>query len=695
MHASTEHSCVTPEHLRRDAYVYIRQSTLHQVIHNIESTKRQYALRDRAIALGWPSERIHIVDADLGQSGASAADRMGFQQLVAEVGLGKAGIVLGLEVSRLARNSSDWHRLLEICALSETLILDEEGLYDPSQFNDRLLLGLKGTMSEAELHVIRARLVGGIRNKAKRGELRMALPIGLVYDDQGRVVRDPDQQVQSTMQLFFEEFHRTQSAAAVCRHFRLNNIPFPRRLRIIEQAGNLVWGPLLRRHVDQTLRNPRYAGAYVWGRTKARKMPNGTYHPIKLNQDQWQVVLPNVHAGYISWERFQRNIGILRDNARAYGPDRCRTSPQDGPSLLPGMVLCGICGSRMKTSYHMRNGKSMASYLCNRTDRQERKCQSIVSREIDRAVSRLILDAVSSENVNLASAVQADIRQRQSEVERLLEQQVKRATYEARLSRDRFMRVDPRNRLVADSLESDWNARLRQQREAEEQLDAQKKQHIDTLDDEGKRSILDMVNNFPTLWGDQRVENRDRKRIARLIIEDVTLTKGDQLLVQVRYKSGMTKSLSLGKPKNGWQQRETSKEVIAQIDRLLDSHTYDEIAVELNSMGLRSGLDRMFDDRMVEELRRSHGLTTMEERLLKRGYIREVEMARRLNICTASLRIWLKRGRVQGRAYNDKGQCLYLWPEDGNVPLKQQGRKFRDQLVDAANGQSHSIPMTS
>jgi DNA invertase Pin-like site-specific DNA recombinase len=680
MHASTEHNCVTPDHLRRDAFVYIRQSTLQQVLHNTESTKRQYALRDRAMALGWPAERVHIVDADLGLSGASAADRMGFQQLVAEVGLGKAGIVLGLEVSRLARNSSDWHRLLEICALSGTLILDEEGLYDPSQFNDRLLLGLKGTMSEAELHVIRSRLVGGMRNKARRGELRMALPVGLVYDGQGRVVRDPDLQVQNTLQIFFDTFHRTQSAAAVYSHFRQHDIPFPRRLRIREQAGNLVWGPLLRRHVVLTLRNPRYSGAYVWGRTKSRKMVNGTYHPITLEQKQWQVVLPESHAGYITWDQYQHNVSVLRDNGRAYGPDRCRASPQDGPALLAGMVLCGLCGNRMKTSYHDRNGKLMASYSCHSADQNDRKCQTMVSRDIDRAISGLILDAVKPENINLACAVHDEIRQRQAEVERLLEQQVKRTLHEVRLARDRYMRVDPGNRLVADSLESDWNARLREQREAEERLEEQRKQNIDSLKDEARNAILDMAGNFSKLWDDQQIGNQDRKRIARLIIEDVTLSKGEQVLVQVRYKSGMTKSLRLEKPKNGWQQRETPAEVIRQVDQLLDVHTDRQVAAELNALGVRSGLDREYNDRMVEDIRRKHGLASTEARLLRNGYIREADMASRLQICTATVRSWRKQGLVHGQLCNDKGQYLYRCPEEGNIPRKQQGRKLTDRI---------------
>jgi len=261
---------VQASHLKRDAYLYVRQSTLQQVFENTESTERQYALRQRAVALGWPMEQVVVIDSDLGQSGASCEDREGFQRLVAEVGMGQAGIVLGLEVSRLARNSSDWHRLLEICALSGTLILDEDGLYDPSHFNDRLLLGLKGTMSEAELHVLRARLQGGKVNKARRGELKLALPVGLVYDARDRVVLDPDQQVQGSLRTFFQTFERTGTASATVKFFQQEGLLFPRRLRRGVRKGDLVWGPLEHSRALQALHNPRYSGTYVWGRFRIR-----------------------------------------------------------------------------------------------------------------------------------------------------------------------------------------------------------------------------------------------------------------------------------------------------------------------------------------------------------------------------------------------------------------------------------------
>src|SRR3954452_7744222 len=294
------HQKVNAEHLKRNAYLYVRQSTLRQVFENTESTKRQYGLRQHAIALGWPGERIIVIDSDLGQSGASAVDREGFQQLVTEVGLGKAGIVLGLEVSRLARNSTDWHRLLEICALTDTLILDEDGVYDPSHFNDRLLLGLKGTMSEAELHVLRARLQGGILNKARRGELFMRPPIGFAYDALDRLILDPDQQIQHTIRMLFDTFQRTGSAMATVREFRNSGVLFPRRIHSGPGKGGVIWGKLEHSHVLRVLHNPRYAGVFVYGRSRVRKNVDGDCIVQHLPREEWRTFIPESPPAYIS-----------------------------------------------------------------------------------------------------------------------------------------------------------------------------------------------------------------------------------------------------------------------------------------------------------------------------------------------------------------------------------------------------------
>src|ERR1700693_4602584 len=306
------HQKVSADHLRRDAFLYVRQSSLRQMFENTESSKRQYALRDRAVSLGWPIDRIHTIDTDQGISGANASDREGFQKLVAEVGLGRAGVVLGLEVSRLARNNADWHRLLELAALTSTLILDEDGIYDPAHFNDRLLLGLKGTMSEAELHVLRARLQGGILKKARRGGLFAPPPIGFVYTAEGKLIIDPDQQVQRALRMVFDTFRRTGSALATVRAFRQQGLLFPRRILSGPKKGDVIWGSLEHSHVLRILHNPRYAGVFIFGRTRARKTIDGGSIIEQLPREQWHTFLPGAHPGYIDWEEHENNLKRLR-----------------------------------------------------------------------------------------------------------------------------------------------------------------------------------------------------------------------------------------------------------------------------------------------------------------------------------------------------------------------------------------------
>src|SRR5947209_7273505 len=323
------HHKITATHLQRQAYLYVRQSTLRQVLENTESTKRQYALRERAVALGWPLDRVVVIDSDLGQSGADS-DRLGFQKLVAAVGLGEVGVVLGLEVSRLARSSSDWHRLLEICALTDTLILDEDGLYDPGHFNDRLLLGLKGTMSEAELHVIPARLLGGVLSKAQRGELKMLLPAGLVYDEQERVILDPDQQVQQSLRVFFATFERVGSARATVQEFGRQGLKFPNRGPA--GRGELCWEPLTSRMALDTLHHPRYAGAFCYGRSRSWKDVEGKLHTHQLPREQWRFLKVGAHPGYVSWEQFLANEKRLLENFQiAAGMGRKAGPAREGP----------------------------------------------------------------------------------------------------------------------------------------------------------------------------------------------------------------------------------------------------------------------------------------------------------------------------------------------------------------------------
>ncbi len=670
---------VTTQHLQRDAYLYVRQSTLRQVLENTESTKRQYALRERAVALGWPIERVITIDSDLGQSGATAADREGFQRLVTEVSLGRAGIVLGLEVSRLARNCSDWHRLLEICALTDTLILDEDGLYDPSHFNDRLLLGLKGTISEAELHVLRARLRGGILSKAQRGELKAPLPVGLLYDAQQRVTLDPDRQVQQALRLFFATYERTGSASATVKHFREQGLLFPRRLRRGHRKGELVWGPLVESRALQILHNPRYAGAFFHGRTRTCKSKNGHDSCRLVPPSEWHSLLPNTHPGYISWEEYQRNQQRLREGAQAHGSDRRCSPAGEGPALLQGLVLCGRCGQRMTVRYHRRQAGLCPNYLCQRQgiEHAERICQNISGAGIDAAIGALLLEMLTPATLEVALAVQQELQQRLEEADRLRRQQVERARYEADLARQRYVQVDPHNRFVADALEADWNDKLRAVTEAQEHYEQQRQADRAVLDEQSRRQLLALATDFPRLWQDPRTPQRERKRMVRLLVEDVTLSKGEQLTAQVRFKGGAARTLTLPLPRPAWALWQTEPHVIAEIDRLLDQHTDGQIAALLTQRGWHAGKGGPFTRFVVARLRRVHGLKSRFERLRQAGLLTQQEIAEALGIATTTVHDWRRSGLLKAVAYNDKNEYLYE-PVGSEGPIKLQGIKRTD-----------------
>jgi DNA invertase Pin-like site-specific DNA recombinase len=456
---------VQPHHLERGAYLYIRQSSMRQVIENVESTKRQYALRSRAIALGWRDDRIIVIDNDQGESGASAVWREGFQRLVTDVGMGQAGIVMGLEVSRLARNNADWHRLLEICALADTLILDEDGVYDPACFNDRLLLGLKGTMSEAELHVLKARLRGGILNKVRRGEYRCPLPTGFVYDEAGNVVFDPDTQIREVIAYFFETFSRVGSASQTVKVFRNEGLVFPSRLRVGDRT---VFRPLTASTAMRMLNNPRYAGAYVYGRRQYRRAVDGKRKiQRKREHGTWIACIPDAHPGYISWEQFQENLKILETNGRGYEVAR-GSPPREGAALLQGRAICGRCGRHFRIRYAKRRGRQEAWYVCDRghTTRGEPNCQSIAGPPIDQAIGMLVTESMTPAAVELALEIRREIEARYEEADQLRCRAIERAQIEADLAQRRFMLVDPNNRLVADTLEKGWNDKLRALAEA-------------------------------------------------------------------------------------------------------------------------------------------------------------------------------------------------------------------------------------
>ena len=671
---------VTQKHLEHDAYLYIRQSTARQVLENTESTQRQYALRDRAVSLGWPLERIHVLDCDLGKSGAQSAGRDGFQKLVSEVALGKAGLVMGLEVSRLARNSADWHRLLELCSLAGTLILDEDGIYDPANFNDRLLLGLKGTMSEAELHFLKARMRGGVLNKARRGELEISPPVGLVYRDDGVLILDPDVEIQAAMRLVFETFERTGTAMQTAKLIREQGIRFPRQIRKGVNKGELHWVRAEHSRILQVLHNPRYAGAFVYGRVRTRLLPDGKHSTTKVPRSEWQFVIPDVYVGYITWAQFEANQKRLADNALGFGAARKGGPAREGPALLQGRVLCGICGERMSIRYSMAYQQVVPTYVCQEASvrRAEKVCQSVPGKAVDQEISNLLLDLMQPMTLQVAIAVQQEVEARVTETDTLRRKHVERARYEAELARRRFMKVDPDNRLVADTLEAEWNNKLRSLAEAQEQYEQQTQKQRMLIDSQTKEQLLSLAADFPRVWNDPSVEPRERKRILRLLVEDVTLINGEMIQVHVRLRGGATRSLVVAKPLPIAQIRKTKADVVAEIDRLLDRYCDREVAEVLNRGGKRTWQDEPFNLKKIAHIRQAFNLKCRYSRLRARGLLTAREMSSRHGVTITTINAWGREGLLKKHRYDNVRRCLYE-PLDQNAILKGQGGRQAKQ----------------
>ena len=658
--ATPSHHKVRPAHLQRDAYLYVRQSSMRQVLENTESTKRQYQLRERALALGWISEQIRVIDCDQGRSGASEAGRDGFQQLVAEVSLGKAGLVMGLEVSRLARNNADWHRLLQLCAFTDTLILDQDGLYDPAAFNDRLLLGLKGAMSEAELHVLKSRLQQGILNKARRGELKMPLPAGLAHDDLDRVVLTPDTHVRETLSKVFAAFRRLRSASAVVKEFRRERLQAPHYSRTGPKSSRIIWGELTHSQALRILHNPGYAGAFAYGRARSRRGPDGTVRYHKQPQEEWTCLIPEAHAGYIRWEEYQANQQILRGNAQAYSSDR-RPPPREGPALLQGLLLCGRCGQRMTVRYHQRHDRLTPQYMCQREKiehGQSNDCQRIPGAALDQAIGTLLVGMINSQNIDVASAVRRELQTRLAEADRLRHRQVEQCRYEADLARRRYLKVDPDKRYVAEVLEAEWNEKLRALDEAQTVYDAARQRDGATLDHEQTAALGALTKDFAAIWQNTSLAHHDRKRMVRLLIEDVTVLKDTQLTCHIRFKGGTCQTLNLPLPASAWEQRRTPPEVVAAIDELLRDHPEHKVAEILTERGLKSGTGQPFSPARVERIRIAYGLPNRWTRLRQQGKLTARELAGRLAVGPAKIRRGRELGLLTAHEYKE-GHYLY------------------------------------
>ena len=663
---------ITESHLQRDAYLYVRQSTLKQVIQNTESTKRQYALRDRAVVMGWPREGVVVIDDDLGQSGASS-DRDGFKRLVADVGMGSAGIVMGLEVSRLARNSSDWHRLLELCAMSNTLILDEDGLYDPNHFNDRILLGLKGQMSEIELHLIQARLRGGILNQARRGELKLPLPTGLVYDALGRVVLEPDQQVQQSIRTVFACFERTHSVRAVAQYFRSHQLNLPVRVRSGPHRGELAWREATSDRVGGVLHNPRYAGAFAYGRYANHYGPDGQKTTRLRPHEEWTVLLPDAHPGYIDWARFEANEQQLRVNARVYGQHRNEGPPREGAALLQGIAICGRCGQRMSVRYNHHH----PIYQCVRESYQTgtAPCQRIPGSGIDHLISELLMQWMTPNSIALAIQVQDELQSRDNEVETWHDQEVQRAQHEADLAQQRYRTAHPNHRLVADVLEADWNAKLQALDRAQTEQERQLQQRMQRLNDPDRQGLLALAQDFPRLWRSPDTPHRERKRMVRLLIEDVTLTRTSDIHVGICLRGGTLEQRQIPPDLPSYKKYATPPEVMTLIKQWTSSCTDEQIAQKLNEKGLTSGRGLNYNKMLVRQIREKHHLGSLPTDLRARGWLTRQEMATQLGVSTTTVSDWSQRQFIDSVDCGGNLRRLYRIKESVTIK-KHQGQKL-------------------
>jgi len=655
---SESSSKVTADHLRRDAYLYVRQSTLYQVANNTESARRQYDLRGRAVALGWPADKVTVIDIDQGQSGASAADREGFQRLVAEVSLGRAGIVLGLERSRLARNNADWHALLRLCAFNNTLICDEDGLYDPATINDRLLLGLKGTMSEAELHFIRARLQGGLLAKAARGELAVRLPTGLVYDPAGNVTLDPDSGVRGAIAHLFSTFEATGSATATVKAFAAEELLFPGRHLTGSHAGELSWAPLRHDHVLFVLHNPRYAGAYFYGRRRHVTDAEGNHRTVLKPRQEWTALIPGAHPGYISWEQFETNQATLSANAAARGEDRRAGPAREGPALLEG----GKCGRRMSVGYHRRcDGTLVPDYTCQREGiaTGTPPCQSTCGAGIDAAVADLVLQSLTPLALETALAVTAELTQRAAEADRIRATGVERARHAAEAARRRYLAVDPANRLVADTLEADWNHKLRELTDAQDDYERASQQDAAVLTDQQQQRIRALSADPPALWHDPATPMRERKRLIRLLVTDVTLIRSsDHITAHVRLPGGQQHTLTVPRPLTAYEQH-TTPATLGLIDELLADHTFDEAVTVLRDRNILSGWGKPFTVASLTALCRARNIPSLRDRLRAAGMLTLTQAAQDLGAAPTTVKKWQRLGLITGRRVDGRREYLY------------------------------------
>ena len=514
-------------------------------------------------------------------------------------------------------------------------------------------------------------------NKARRGELEMRPPVGLVYRDDGVLILDPDAEVQAAMRLAFETFDRTGSAMQTAKLFHEQGIRFPRRIRKGVNKGELHWVRAAHSRILQVLHNPRYAGASVYGRVRTRLLPDGKHSTTKVPRSEWQFVIPNVHIGYITWEQFEANQKRLAENALGFGGARKAGPAREGPALLQGRVICGVCGERMTIHYGMAYHQVAPTYVCQEASirRAEEVCQRVPGTVVDHAVSGLLLELMQPLTLEVALAVQQEVEARITETDTLRRKHVERAQYEAELARRRYMNVDPANRLVAESLEAEWNNKLRTLAEAQAQYEQQTQKQRLLIDSQAREQLLSLAADFPRIWNDPSVEPRERKRILRLLIEDVTLINGEKIQVQVRLRGGATRSLSLAKPLPIALIRKTKPEVVAEIDKLLDQYCDREVAEILNQQGRRTWQNTPFNLKKIAHIRQAFNLRCRYNRLRASGLLTAKEMSVQHGVTTTTINLWAREGRLRKHRYDNARRCLYEPLEKGAILKGHGGRR--------------------
>jgi DNA invertase Pin-like site-specific DNA recombinase len=654
-----------PRHLRLRAIVYVRQSTPRQVLENQESTRRQYQLVERAREMGWPSAQVDVVDEDLGLSGASSHQRTGFQRLVASIGLGEVGIVLVTEVSRLSRRNSDWHRVIELCAVFRTLIADEDGIYDPQDPNDRLLLGVKGTLFAAELHILHARMRGNLLNKARRGELALRLPVGYRRLGDGTVLLDPDEAVRQALTRVFERFAILRNARAVQREFNAHHLLMPRLIQQGADAGKLVWALPTYQMIEQVLTSPVYAGMFVYGRRKLEMTPGDP--PVMVERrrpvEEWDIVVPDVYPAYVSHDQYLRNRQQLRDNMYNFAK-KGRGAPRNGLALLQGIVLCGRCGRRMTVSH----GQAYRRYECRRAqlDYAAPLCQGFPVRVLDDAVAAVFLDAVQPASLEATLAAFASMERERLDLDRQWRLRLERARYEADRAQRQYDAVEPENRSVARSLEARWNSALQALETLQADYARMQRTELLPLSDADQCDVRRLAADLPALWHAGTTTMVDRKRLLRLVITEVTLTVDPARRhadLAVLWCGGANTRHTADCPPVGQRQR-TEPHVLDRI-RDLAAHWPDHrIAAHLNAEQLLTRTGRPWSYARVHSMRKQYGivsacpLTTATAAPRADGLVPSKVAAQRLGISPSLINLWVHHGVL---AYDQHTPASKVW----------------------------------